>query len=138
MGFWVPAMAMMAAGMAKNELIDKPEARAMQKKNADIAAAQTEFSPLTGAGQGTFKAQQDPSTIGAGMKWGMAGAQMGQGLSGGDAGAGAQDTRMAENYQPNSNPYEDAMQTLSTGPTDRWDPSKKKRPNQGMNYNNLA
>ena len=79
MAFWIPA-AMAAGGFLKNELIDKPEHARQMKAQGEMAAAQTEHSPLTGMGAGTFKPTAAPSSVDAAMKWGMAGAQMGQGM----------------------------------------------------------
>lgn len=84
-GFWIP-LAMMAAGMIKNQF-DK---KANQRQN-DAQIAQTKYSALTGMGPGQIKS--DPSTIGAGLKWGAAGLGLQQGLAasaaGGLGGAGA-------------------------------------------------
>jgi len=72
-GFWIP-LAMMAAGMAKNQFIDKPQAKARNM----AAAAQTEYSPLTGYGPGEL--ENKPSTVGAGMKWGATGLALNQAM----------------------------------------------------------
>jgi len=84
-GFWIP-LAMMAGGMIKNQF-DK---KANQRQN-DAQIAQTKYSALTGMGPGQIKS--DPSTIGAGLKWGAAGLGLQQGLAaaaaGGLGGAGA-------------------------------------------------
>jgi len=85
-GFW-PMLAMMGAGIAKNELIDKPRA----KRQARAEAEKTRWSPWTGM-QG--KNVQEPSAVDAGLKWGMTGAMMNQagafnGMGGGQPNTGS-------------------------------------------------
>lgn len=105
MAFWALPAAMAVGGLLKNELVDKPEHARQQKAQADMAAAQTQYSPLTGMGKGQFTPQGEPSSMDAAMKWGMAGAQMGQGMDfGGGEQAVPQDANMsAMNYKKPSN-----------------------------------
>ena len=82
MPFWTVPAAMAVGGMIKNEMIDKPEHAAMQQKQADMAAAQTEFSAASGLGAGQFTPSSAPSSLDKGMQYGMAGLQLEQGMNG--------------------------------------------------------
>lgn len=67
-GFWIP----LAVGAGLGLLKQREEAKAIKKQN-EAAAAQTEFSPLTGMGPGQI--QRAPSPWEGMMQGAMAGAQ---------------------------------------------------------------
>lgn len=72
---------MAGVGIGYNELVNKPEQRAQQKANADIAAARTQFSPYTGHGAGNYQAQQGSNSLGTGLQMGFQGMNLAQSMN---------------------------------------------------------
>jgi len=103
--WFIPMLAMAAAGVAKNEFIDKPAA----KRQGAAQANMTKWSPWTGMKGKTI---EPPSSANAAMKWGTTGAMMGlqygDKMSGGAAAKSAPpsgSTSAAYNYQPQQNSW---------------------------------
>lgn len=71
-------LAMAGAGMAYNQFVEKPRMDEYNRRQGEVAATQTEFSPWTGQGNGKANYQMGKSTIGAGMDGAMAGLSMSQ------------------------------------------------------------
>lgn len=109
MAFWLP-LAMMGAGILKNELVDKPQAKRM----AQAEAVKTAYSPWTGMQGQTV---QEPSSLDAGLKWGATGLMLGQGMKGMGMGMGNPfgptatnaNTPMAMNYTQQQSPWQSMM-----------------------------
>lgn len=72
---WFLPLAMMGAGVLKNELVDRPRSQALAKAEA----AKTMYSPWTGMQGQTV---MPPSSLDAAMKWGLTGLQMKQQMPG--------------------------------------------------------
>ena len=68
---WFLPLAMMGAGVLKNELVDRPRSQAL----ARAEAAKTFYSPWTGMQGQTV---MPPSSLDAAMKWGLTGAMLKQ------------------------------------------------------------
>lgn len=96
MAFWIPLAIGAGAGLLKNELVDKPQHKRMQRAQAEM----TRYSPWTGM-QG--KILTPPSAFGSMLQGATTGAMFGQmagGMGGmGGAGAMAPKNGMAMNYQ---------------------------------------
>lgn len=96
MAFWIPLAIGAAAGLAKHQLVDKPQYQRQQRAQAEL----TKYSPWTGM-QG--KMLTPPSAFGSMLQGATTGAmfgQMGAGMGGAKAGAaGGMQKPVAMNYQ---------------------------------------
>lgn len=104
---------MAGTGILKNELIDKPQSRKLNKAEA----AKTYYSPWTGMKGQTVAA---PSSIDAGMKYGLTGAMMGQQMGMNNPAPGTNQPGIAMNYQPQmqqQNPWQNMLGGYTTAPT---------------------
>jgi hypothetical protein len=75
---WVIPVALAGTQMAYNEFVEKPRVEQMNKRQAQAAATQTQFSPWTGMGKGEAQYQMPQSSIGAGLQGAMSGASFAQ------------------------------------------------------------
>lgn len=75
----LPLMLGMAGGqMAYNQFVEKPRMDEYNRRQGEVAATQTEFSPWTGKANGVADYKMPQSTVGAGMQGAMSGADMAQ------------------------------------------------------------
>ena len=69
------SLIMAGTGMAKGELIDRPEA----EKKMKMEAIKSMYSPWTGQ-QGDIAGVKSPDTLNQGLQWGMSGYGLGQNI----------------------------------------------------------
>lgn len=68
MAWWYAPLAMGAGQVLMNEFVTKPQQQKQNQTNANLAAAQTEFSPWTGASVGQYQHREPESSASKGLQ----------------------------------------------------------------------